>query len=74
MIHDHATGLRRATYHWVLGQVVVGAAGDGVQLDQVVKVGDLPVHPLLHHRKDREGSSGTGGRVKVNATEKRFHE
>ena len=60
---ERATGRWRATYHRVLGQVVVGAACDGVELDQVVKVGDLPVHPLLHHRKHREHGSGTAGSV-----------
>ena len=31
----------------VLRQVVVGPAGDGVQADEVLEVGDVSVDPLL---------------------------
>ena len=40
--------------HVVLVQVVVGAARDGVQVHQVVKVRDLPPLPLLHHARHLE--------------------
>ena len=35
------------TNHGVLVEVVVGAAGDGVELHDVVKVGHLSAHPPL---------------------------
>lgn len=34
-------------HHGVLGEVVVGAARDGVQLHEVLEVGDLPQDPFL---------------------------
>lgn len=39
------------SYHRVLSQVVVRSSCNGVQLHQVVKVRDLPVHPFLKERK-----------------------
>lgn len=42
-----SSGESRRTHHWILGKVVVGAASNGVQLHQVLKVGDFSVHPFL---------------------------
>ena len=35
------------TYDWVLVEVVVGAASDGVELHEVIKVRDLSAYPLV---------------------------
>lgn len=37
----------RRTNHRILGKVVVGAPSNGVQLHQVLKIGDFSVHPFL---------------------------
>lgn len=37
----------RGPHHRVLRQVVVGPPGDGVELHQVLKVGNLPLGPFL---------------------------
>lgn len=35
------------TYNRILVEVVIGAPSDGVELNEVVKCGDLSPHPLL---------------------------
>ena len=35
------------TYDWVLVEVIVCASCNGVELHEVVKVGELPAHPLV---------------------------
>lgn len=35
------------TYHGILRQVVVSASSDGVQLHQVLEVGDFSANPFL---------------------------
>lgn len=40
-------GETNRTYHRILGKVVVGAPGNGVQLHQVIKIGDFSVYPFL---------------------------
>lgn len=42
-------------HHGVLGQVVVGAPRDGVQLHEVLEVGDLPQDPFLERREREMG-------------------
>lgn len=57
------TGGDTGAHHGVLGQVVVGAARDGVQLHEVLEVGDLPQDPFLERRETEEmglGGEGTG--------------
>lgn len=48
-------------HHGVLGQVVVGAPRDGVQLHEVLEVGDLPQDPFLERRERQEMGLGWGG-------------
>lgn len=43
----HFRGPETGTYHGILGQVVVSASSDGVQLHQILKVGDLSANPFL---------------------------
>lgn len=45
LIYD--CGADRGTYHWILSKVVVCSTCNRVQLHQIIKVRDLPVHPFL---------------------------
>lgn len=48
-------------HHGILGEVVVGAPSDRVQLHEVLKVGDLPQDPFLSERSGAEMGWGEAG-------------
>lgn len=43
---------RNVPHHRILSEIIVRSSRNGVQLHQIVKIGDLPVHPFL--MKERE--------------------
>lgn len=44
-------------YHRVLAEIIVCSACNGVELHEIVKVTDLPLHPLLQYKFQNKSAS-----------------
>lgn len=69
-----SSGESRRTHHWILGKVVVGAASNGVQLHQVLKVGDFSVHPFLVNTSALDLFMVLAHKFYINQTLRRAHD